>query len=170
VNKPISTAAVFLFLLGFAAAADLPDQPPMKEGLWKIHMVTTSAGQPPTDSTFSLCRNHAYDDSVHAIMQKSMAKCTTVSSVKLLGKLTMTVSCKVGGSTLTTRSVVSSSGENSYHSESQTTYDPPLYGQSQSTMVQDQTFAGACPAGMNPGDRMLANGQIQHHGQMPPPH
>ena len=33
--------------------------------------------------------------------------------------------------------------------------------------VNEQTYAGACPAGMAPGDRMLANGEIQHHNMHP---
>lgn len=169
-NKPASTLAVFLVLLGTAVAADLPDAPPMKEGLWKIHSTTTSPGQPPQDSTVSLCRDHAYDQSVRAMAQKTMASCTTISDVKLLGKRTMTVSCKISGSTITTKSVMTSTGDNEYRTESESTYSPALYGQTESNMVQEQTYAGACPAGMAPGDRKLANGQIQHHGSMSPQH
>jgi hypothetical protein len=38
-----------------------------------------------------------------------------------------------------------------------------MNGMSQSTMHgADQTYIGACPAGMNPGDIISANGQIRH--------
>jgi hypothetical protein len=166
-KKPILTAMTFLFVLGVGRAADFPDMPPIKEGLWKIHSVDTTPGQPPTESNISICRDHAYDQYVRGLTQKTLTTCSTISDVKLGSKRTLTVSCKISGSTITTKSVLTSSGENYYHSESETTYAPPLYGQTRTNTVNEQTYAGACPAGMAPGDRMLANGQIQRHNVHP---
>jgi hypothetical protein len=162
-HKTLLAGAACLLLLGVVDAAELTDVPTLKEGLWKIHSVNTSAGQPPMDTTTSLCRNHAYDQEVEALSQKAMVDCSILSDVKLAGKRTMTVSCKVKGSIVTTKSVISHSGDNYYRSETQATYTPPLYGMSSDSRVQEQTYVGACPAGMSPGDRMLANGEIQHH-------
>jgi hypothetical protein len=160
-NKTLLAAATCLIFLGVAPAAEFPDAPPMKEGLWKIHTVTSSPGKPPQDANMSLCRNHAYDESVRVLAQKTMSSCSILSDVKLAGKRAMTASCKVQGSTITTKSVITSAGDNYYRSETQTSYSPALYGMSQDNMIQEQTYAGACPAGMSPGDRMLANGEIQ---------
>jgi hypothetical protein len=162
--KKSSLIATTLLLLVGSACAQFPDMPLLKEGLWKIHMTDTDAsGKTSNDSTTSLCRNHAYDVHVRELAANTMKACTTVSDTKLLGKRTITLSCKIGGSTVTTKSVISSSGEDEYHTESFTTYNPALYGATQSTMVQEQTYAGACPAGMSPGDRKLADGTIQKH-------
>jgi hypothetical protein len=170
-NKPALTLAIFLLVISVAGATDIPDEPPMKEGLWKIHSVTTTPGKPPQDSTMSLCRNHAYDQYAHGIVQKSLANCTTLSDVKLPGKRSMTVSCKISGSTITTKSIITSSGDSNYRSESESTYNPPLFGQTEMSMVQEQSYVGACPAGMAPGDRMLSTGQIEHRSlQLPAQH
>jgi len=158
-------SAACLLLLGLAGAAVLPEMPTLKEGLWKIHSVSTSAGQPPQESTTSLCRNHAYDQYVQGLAQKVMANCTLLSDAKLGGKRTITMSCKVNGTAITTKSVSTSSGDNYYRSETQTTYTPALYGLTSDSRVQEQTYAGACPAGMSPGDRKLADGQIVHDSQ-----
>jgi hypothetical protein len=162
-HKTLLAGAACLLLLGVVDAAELTDVPTLKEGLWKIHAVDTSAGQPPTDTTTSLCRNHAYDQGVEVLAQKAMAACSILSDVKLAGKRTMTASCKVNGTTVTTKSVITHSGDNYYRSETQTTYTPALYGMSSDSMVQEQTYVGACPAGMSPGDRILPNGQIEHN-------
>lgn len=164
-KKPVLIAMTLLFVLGVGRGADFPDMPPVKEGLWKIHSVDTTPGQPRTESTISLCRNHAYDQHVRDVAQKTLSTCSTLSDVKLGSKRSFTISCKISGSTITTKSVLTSTGDNYYRSESESTYSPPLYGQSHLNSVNEQTYVGACPAGMAPGDRMLANGEIQHRAQ-----
>lgn len=161
-KKPVLTAACLL-LFGIAHAADFPDMPPMKEGLWKIHMVDTAPGQKPTENTYLFCRDHAWDQHTRQIAQKFLASCTTTIDTKSGNTRTAVMSCKIANSTITTKSTLTTTGDTQYHSESSTTFTPPLNGQSQSTMIQDQTFVGACPANMQPGDRQLANGTIQHH-------
>jgi hypothetical protein len=153
--------AVCLLLLGVAHAADFPNMPPMKEGFWKIRMVDTSPGEKPTESTYSLCRDHAYDLQVLETAKKFLAACTTNSDSTSGNKRSIVQSCKVGKSIIQTKSVLTVSGDTHYHSESSTTFTPALYGQTQGSMVQDQTYVGACPAGMHPGDRQRADGTIQ---------
>jgi hypothetical protein len=155
--KKTATAAAFALLFAAAVAQDIPN---MKEGLWKLHMVTTSAGSQPQDTTYSLCRNHAYDQKAHDIIKQT--GCTINEGPALGGKRTFSGVCKVGSTTISSRATLSSSGDTSFHSETTTTYTPAMNGMSQSTMVQDQTYIGSCPAGMNPGDIMSADGQIRH--------
>ena len=81
IHKNLFTAAVCLLRPGVAGAAKLLDVPTLKEDLWKVHSVNTSAGQPPQDSTESLCRNHAYDQYVQGLAQKVIASCTLLSDV-----------------------------------------------------------------------------------------
>jgi hypothetical protein len=161
-KKPAMTTAFLLLLVG-AAYADFPDMPPMKEGLWKIRMIDTTSGQKLTDTTYSLCRDHTWDQHVRQMAQKMLTSCTTTSDVKSGNTRTVVTSCKISNSTVVSKSTLTSSSDTNYHTETFATFTPPLFGQSQDSMIQDQTFMGACPTGMQPGDRQLADGTIQHH-------
>jgi hypothetical protein len=161
-KKPI-LATTFLLLFGVAHAVDFPNMPPLKEGLWKIRMIDNTPGQKSTDNTYTLCRNHAYDEKGRQLAQKFLTACSTTSDVKSGNSRTVVISCKIGGSTVVTRSTLTGLSDTHFHTESSATYTPPLYGQSQSSMIQEQTYLGACPANMQPGDRQLADGTIEHH-------
>ena len=156
----VATALALLTVLGTARAIDYP---PMKEGFWKIHMVTTSPGGKPEETTTFLCRDHVYDQHTHQVADSAMKSCSNISDSSLFGKRTISMTCKIGGSTVTSKSVITSTADTYYHSDSTTSYSPALYGQTQSQMVQEQTYLGACPAGMSPGDHKLADGSIQKH-------
>ncbi len=39
---------------------------------------------------------------------------------------------------------------------------PPMMGISETTMIQDQKFVGACPANLAPGDMKMGNGMVMH--------
>jgi hypothetical protein len=158
------TALAAAFALVFTAAAVVAqDVPNMKEGLWKLHMVTTSTGAKPEESSYSLCRNHAYDLKAHDLMKKT--GCTVNEGSTIGGKRTFSGVCKVGSTTISSKSTLTSSGDTSFHSETTTTYSPAMNGMSQSTSTQDQTYIGSCPAGMNPGDIISSNGQVRHRSQ-----
>jgi hypothetical protein len=163
--KKLLYPALFLAIECVYAA----DPPPMKEGLWSIHTVSTDQpGNKKTEGTRSICRNHAYDERVRAMAaQKSAATCKTLSEHSAGGTITTETQCSAGGSILKTKGVVTMSGDAAAHSETSTTYTPALYGTSETTMVMDQKFVGACPAGMEPGDTMDANGKIAHRTQTP---
>ena len=160
-KKPILAATVLLFL--GVAHADFPNMPTLKEGLWKIRMIDTTPGQKPTDNTYSLCRDHAYDEKGRQIANKVLTACTTTSDVKSGDTRTVVTSCKIGDSTVVTHSTLIGLSDTHFRTETSATYTPPLYGQSQSSMIQEQTYLGACPANMQPGDRQLPDGTLQHH-------
>lgn len=155
------TVVAALTLLFTVAAAHAIDTPNMKEGLWKLHMVTTSPGSAPSEANYSICRNHAYDQHVHDLAMKHPG-CTITEGSPSGNKRTFTGTCKVGTTTINSVSTVTFLSDTSFHSETSTTYTPALYGKTHDTMVQDQTYVGSCPAGMNPGDIMSADGQIRH--------
>ncbi len=158
--KKTATAAAFALIFTAAVAQDIPN---MKEGLWKLHMVTSSPGGQPQDTTYSLCRNHAYDRKAHDLMKQT--GCTISEAAAAGGKRTFSTVCKMGEETITSKSVLTSSGDTSFHSETTTVYSPAMDGKSQSTTVQDQTYIGSCPAGMNPGDIISADGKVRHRSQ-----
>jgi hypothetical protein len=152
------TALTLFAVIGTASAIDMPV---MKEGLWKLHSISTSAGEKPDESTYFLCRDHAYDLKAKAIVDQSIKACTNISDTASGGKRYLNMTCKAGTSTLTSKGIITSTGDTYYRAETTTTYTPPLYGESQSTMVSEQTWVSACPAGMSPGDRKFADGTIQ---------
>jgi hypothetical protein len=139
------------------------DQPALKEGLWSIHTVSVDQpGNKKTDGTVKLCRNHAYDERVRALAAQQSAKtCKTISETITGGTRTTETECTVGNSVLKTKAVATISGD-AAHSETHTTYTPAAYGTSETTMVMDQKYAGACPAGVEPGDRISADGKVSH--------
>ncbi len=159
-RKIAATAAGLLILIGTARAMDAPN---MKEGLWKLHTITTNAGAKPEEATYSLCRNHAYDKQGYDLAMKQTG-CTFTDGPVSGNKRTFSSTCKVGGSTLTSHSTLTTVGDTSFRTETSTTYTPAFYGQTQVNTVQEQTYIGACPSGMQPGDIITADGKIQHRG------
>ena len=68
---PMSLA---LILLSVARAAD---PPPLKEGLWEISgQSIENPGNKRTEFKYQLCRNHAYDSAMDALVKNAQG-CTT---------------------------------------------------------------------------------------------
>jgi hypothetical protein len=148
-------------LLPLAGATDPPD---VKEGLWSIRtQFTENPGNKKTEGSYSLCRDHAYDQAARA-RAKKIAGCTTTSESCAGGKCTVEMRCVQRGSTIESKSVTTFSGDTAVHSESHSTTNPPLLGVSEQTVVMDQKYTGSCPAGAKPGDRINADGSIIHLG------
>ena len=153
----VATAA--LLLISLAQAIDFPL---VKEGLWSIRMQTTeNPGNKKTDFTSKLCRNHAYDEYSRALAKKQPT-CKTINENLSGGKYTSETECTVRGSVLRTKAVVTIQGDSETHSESHTTYMPPLFGMSEEDIIQDQKYLGNCPAGVEPGDRIAQDGKVTH--------
>jgi hypothetical protein len=51
------------------------------------------------------------------------------------------------------------------HAESHATYTPSFNGKTEETLLQEQRFLGECPAGINPGDRIMSDGTVQRYGK-----
>jgi hypothetical protein len=157
--KRILCSTLLLAVEGIYAA----DPPAMKEGLWSIHTVSTDQpGNKKTEGTRLICRNHAYDERVRAMAaQKSAATCKTINENSSGGTITTETQCSVGGSVLRTKGTVTFSDDTA-HSETHTIYTPAMYGASETMMVMDQKYVGACPAGVEPGDTIGADGKVIH--------
>ena len=149
-KKILIYAAAILLPIGMALAANPPD---VKEGLWSIHTQTTNIpGNVKSESTSTICRNHAYDQYTNGLA-KNVKGCTMSNENYEGNKYTMDMRCTIGATTIESKGTVTYSGDTSTHSESQATG---------TTTIQDQKYIGACPAGMQPGDMMLPNGTINH--------
>jgi hypothetical protein len=149
-------------LLTFAVyAADLPA---VKEGLWSIH--TTSINNPgnkKNEGTRSICRTHEYDVRIRQQSEnKQKQTCKTFTETSTGNAFVTETECTVQGSVAKGKTVTTFSGDTSIHSETHASYTPPVFGTAETTMILDQKYVGACPAGMEPGDFMDASGKITH--------
>jgi len=160
--KQIVVCAAAALVLAIANAANPPE---LKEGLWSIHTLSIdNPGNKKSDGTYSLCRDHAYDQSVQA-HAKSMKSCTTVNESFQGGKHTAELHCVVAGTVIVSKGTTTFQGDMSTHSETNATYTPPMNGLSETAMIMDQKYVGSCPAGALPGDRIGADGKVTHLGK-----
>ena len=149
-----------LFFLMAGAVYSL-DTPTLKEGLWSIH--TESIDQPGNKKTTgdrSLCRSHEYDARVEQMGKEAQAKCKTIHESTSGGKRDAELECTVAGTVIHTKATTTLTGDTAAHSETHATYTPPLAGMAEMTMIMDQKYVGACPAGVDPGDSISADGKI----------
>ena len=158
----VSAAATLWLLIGIANASDPPE---LKEGLWSVHTQSIdNPGSNKSDGTYTLCRNHAFDQSGLAIA-KSVKGCTTVSESFQGGKGSKETRCVAAGSVIASKETYTYQGDTSFHSESHATFTPALGGVSETTKIVDQKYVGSCPAGAQPGDRTNADGRVIHIGK-----
>lgn len=152
-------AALLVSLALYAA-----DAPAMKEGLWSIHTVSIdNPGNKRSEGTRSLCRNHAYDARIRALAEtKQKQSCKPAARTSSANGFTEESECTIQGSVITSKAVTTFTGDTSFHSETHGTYKPALYGIAEMTMIMDQKYLGACPAGMEPGDFMTSDGKVTH--------
>ena len=150
------------FLVSFALFA--ADPPPVREGLWSIHTVSIdNPGNRRTEGTRSICRNHPYDVRIREQAEKRQKQYCKSTVQKSTGNgSTEESECTVQGSAVRSKVVTTFVSDASIHSETHATYAPALYGTAEMTMIMDQKYVGACPAGMQPGDFMSSDGRITH--------
>jgi hypothetical protein len=149
-----------LFALAMAdARAARPPQ--LQQGLWEIRVQSTeNPGGKKTEYGFRLCRDHAFDKETDDLV-KNNKNCTT--QLQSLGgdKFSAASRCTVSGIVIVSQGLsVYQNGGSLIHSESTATYTPPLYGKTDETVIEDQHYLGNCPAGMKPGDRIMADGSV----------
>ena len=141
----------------FAAQASVQavaqEMPRMKPGLWET--TTSTAGQkgaPGHSSKTTMCINEAVQKDMMAFSQNMGAQCSKNSTRRDGNKYIGEAECNFGGSVMKSRSVATFTGDTSYRVESRATFSPPMGGMSESNSTQEAKYAGACPAGMKPGD------------------
>jgi hypothetical protein len=161
----VSGAAVLSLALGTAIAVDAPD---VKEGLWTVHSQTTAnpGNKKSEGSTFTLCRDHAYDKAARNLA-KGVKGCKLVSESFKDGKYSTKLHCMLGATVVDTESTVTFESDTATHWETHATYTPAMNGVSETTLVQDQEYTDTCPAGTQPGDRTDEDGRVTHLGRRP---
>lgn len=147
--------------LAVCASPSLADEPELREGLWTIRQQTTEkpSGK-KRDTTFKLCRNHAFDHHANELAKK-VPGCEAPIESRSSGKRQIEQRCTIQGSVMVTKAVTTYDAD-AIHSESHTTTTPPLFGVSETLMIQDHRFEGSCPAGTQPGDKIDSTGKVTH--------
>jgi hypothetical protein len=153
-------SAAVLLLASATAYAVKP--PLMKEGLWSIrNQSSVTPENKPSEFTSTICRSHAYDQSV-LDDAKTMKGCTTVSETMQGSTYSIHMHCVVGATVIDSTSTVIFKGDAATHSETHATYNPAMGGVTGMKLIQDQTFLGSCPAGTQPGDMTRPDGTVTH--------
>jgi hypothetical protein len=105
-----------------------------------------------------ICRNRAYEQHVRDLAKTAAAKCKTIKDELTASAYNTESECTAGATVIHTKGTVTFS-ENASHAESASTYTPALAGMTGTTMVMDQKYLGACPAGVEAGDTIGADGK-----------
>jgi len=150
----VTTVAALSVATGTWAA----EPPVLKAGLWEV--VRSSAQEFGQKHVTTMC----LDDSVQAEMREfgmGVAKTLCTQNERSFDGTRMTTSsvCKMGPSTITSKTVMTFKGNTSYHAEGSASFDPPMANVRESTMSIDARWTGPCKPGQQPGDMTLDNGQ-----------
>ncbi len=149
-----------MLLLPIARAADPPQ---LKEGLWEIRgQRIENPGNRRTEFTYRLCRSHAYDKAMDDLVKKQK-DCTTNFDSLGGGRYVSSSRCTAAGVVIVSKGTYTYESSTSARSESTATYDPAFHGKTDETLIQDQSYIGSCPAGMNPGDRIDTRSNLQRY-------
>ncbi len=158
--KLFYTSAVLLLPIGIALASGPPH---LKEGLWSLDRQTIDSpgNKKNVFPAIKTCRNDAYDQYVLGLMKK-MPGCTTVTDNMQGSKYVLEMKCTIGNTVIETKGTTTYQADTVAHAESRTTYTPAMYGRTETITIADSKYLGSCPAGMQPGDRINADGTIAH--------
>jgi hypothetical protein len=150
----LAATALVAVLTGGPASAE--DFPPRKAGLWVIDMTTGGKASP---HQMQICIDSATDAEMYRFgMNAARGMCDKQEVSRSGDIVTVDSSCAVGQSRVTTHAVITYDGDTAYHTESKSTFDPAMMGQSESTTTQDAKWKGPCPADMEPGDMIMGKG------------
>jgi hypothetical protein len=152
------------------AAQDLPK---LKAGLWEMTNVSSRNPGQPMKST--VCLDTTLQQDMIRMGTGMMQGMCSKHDLKVSGnKVTGEAICNLGGSTMTSRSVMTMTGDTAYRTEAHARFDPPMMGSAQSDTVIEGRYLGACRPGQRPGDMTMPNGQTMNirnmmSGPMTPP-
>jgi Protein of unknown function (DUF3617) len=155
-RMPRLSALAVLLLLPFAVAAQ--DFPKLKAGLWE--MSNTMSNRPGQAMKSTVCLDASLQRDMIAMSTGMMQGMCSKHDLKVSGnKVTGDMICKMGESTMKSRSVMTMTGDTAYRTEAHTTFDPPFAGTTKSDTVIEGRYVGACRPGQRPGDMTMPTGQ-----------
>ena len=133
-----------------AASAASFDSPKRKSGLWEIRISSDQAKGVPM---VQQCVDEKSDDLMGEDMAGGEELSCSKNEMRREGDTIVGESvCKVNGSTARTRAVITGRFDSAYKVNMTVTYEPPLMGMREASMVMEGTWLGPCKPGQQPGD------------------
>ncbi len=152
--------ALALLLISLAQAASAPA---LKEGLWEVRgQIIENPGAKQTQFAYRLCRNHAYDKAMDDRV-RTVKGCSTSFDNLGHGRFAAASRCTLDNVVIDSKGTTVYESDTAMHSDSRSTYSPAYRGRTDETIVEDQHYLGPCPAGVQPGDRLMPDGSLQRY-------
>ena len=146
-------------LIGIPLSASADARPSRKSGLWET-TVTTNQGIPP--QTMKECVDEATDAEMMKMATDTPklmgGSCSKNEFKKTASGFETEAECAWGGSTFASKSSFTGDFTTSYKGEVTATMKPAPFGNGTSKTTITAKYLGACTAGMQPGDVVMANG------------
>jgi hypothetical protein len=151
-------AAAIASMCATAPDTSAADLPVLKSGLWEVTRASTQKGDSKHLTTMCL------DESVQAEMREfslGVAKeMCSQNDRKIEGnRMTVSATCKLGPTTMTTHSVMLFSANTAYHTTATAHYDPPFMNMTDAQSTVDGKWVGPCKPDQQPGDIVTETGQ-----------
>jgi hypothetical protein len=109
--------------------------------------------------TLKFCTDAATDAEMYKFGMNTMQGMCSRYDIHRNGAVaTIDTECKMGDMKMTSRSVMTFTGDAAYKTDIQSHFDPPMMGHADSSMTQEAKWTGPCPADMQPGDMVGPNG------------
>ena len=140
--KHIVEMSIPLVLLSAAAHAD--GQPEQKIGLWQRTSQTTENGKAKAPEKSQHCVDAATLEMVKKALATAAKQCSRYDLHQTGSKWILDSVCNFGATTLTLHQETVMNGDTAYHSESDSSYSPPLNGGEHSRTVTDGLWMGLC--------------------------
>ena len=132
-------------------AVDLPTRKP---GLWEVTLNMPGGKMPPREMKF--CTDAETDAALYKLgMNAAQGICSRNDIQRSGNVVTMDSECKLGDTKMTSRAVMTFTGDSAYHTDIQSHFDPPIMGRSE--FVDD--------AGGEVGRRMSGRPEARRHGR-----
>jgi hypothetical protein len=154
--RPVLLAAIPSALIGISAADEFKP-PPMKDGLWETHSRQTQQGKTVFDTSSKMCQSKELTKSMQSNGEELRKKneCTSTVTQPSPNTYVEESRCAKGPNAGSgTKVIYTYQGDTASHMEMHTNE-----GKSETVMIMDAKYLGSCPAGMKPGDAVMADGK-----------
>ena len=146
------TLCLFALLIGAGSTAAADEMPKRKSGLWQIS--TENSMMPGRKMTMQQCIDKNTDANLMA-RQKQAKDCSEPKITRRGNRITIESTCKMEGSTATTRGQFTGNYDSAYSGEIVTTFVPPMRGIKENRMQIDARWSGPCAPGQKPGSTTM---------------
>jgi len=147
---------IVLFIAPTVASAASPasaasmDAPKRKSGLWEIKM---SGPQMQGGHMMQQCVDQKSDDLTKSDKPGMEKMSCSKNEVRKEGDRIVSESvCKMEGTTVTTRTVMTGRFDSAYKADIKSTFEPPMHGMRESSSTMEAKWLGPCKPGQKHGD------------------